>query len=189
MDDEAFHRTTTNIIEDILAQPGQAGLDETHKRAASMEMLALTVAGVVFVVGNDPSSKRRLSQKLLERVERHLESMQVNLDKMGTKGGGLAAMFEAVFKTPEVTSVKSPIVCPHCETALDLATAASGFGRNTPEDGDATLCMHCGGFAVFDSKATGQARKATKAEDREMGADPMVQAAQRMWAEIKGKAP
>jgi hypothetical protein len=71
--------------------------------------------------------------------------------------------------------------CPFCAARHDLATGISG--NSAPHDGDLTLCIVCGEWAMFESAAPGGMRKPTDAEYEKINDMPITRAARRAWLE------
>lgn len=78
--------------------------------------------------------------------------------------------------------------CPFCGAQHDLASTVSVKGGSAPErpsDGDLTLCIVCGEWALFEKKAPGGMRKPTDAEYEKIAASPMVRAARAAWLKVR----
>lgn len=71
-------------------------------------------------------------------------------------------------------------VCPFCQYGFDLASSVKG-GQKAPGDGDLTICIRCGEFAVFESKAPGGLRKPTDTEYVTIGQDDFCQKMRAAW--------
>lgn len=67
--------------------------------------------------------------------------------------------------------------CPYCGTRLDAATPALGKGI-TPSPGDASLCLRCSAWLVFDGDL--RPRKPTDAENRVFARDQKMRRVQRV---------
>lgn len=90
-------------------------------------------------------------------------------------------------------AVESAVVCPHCGTAMDLASVI-GKDRaeiTKPGTGDVMLCVECGKWSSFQSDAPGGARKLTEHEAFALGFNPQLSAVRQAWlaarSEIKSK--
>lgn len=77
-------------------------------------------------------------------------------------------------------------VCPFCQYGFDLASSVKG-GQKAPSDGDLTICIRCGEFAVFDKKEPGGLRKPTDAEYVTIGHDTFCQRMRAAWVKSKPK--
>lgn len=79
-----------------------------------------------------------------------------------------------------MTSLIPPSSCPTCGAILDAAT---GMERMTiadhlePSPGDGTVCIRCGGLAIFDKRLA--LRRPTSAERRELLRRPEIVAVHR----------
>lgn len=76
--------------------------------------------------------------------------------------------------------------CPFCGEEVDRATNATG--TESPDEGDATICLKCGRISVFDDCL--QLRKPTAAESSILNSDPRVALAQgvcAMWRAEHGQ--
>jgi ornithine cyclodeaminase/alanine dehydrogenase-like protein (mu-crystallin family) len=62
----------------------------------------------------------------------------------------------------------TPTTCPHCGKRNDCATNTDD-GHRAPCDGDFTLCIGCGHFAVFEA---GALRRSTPLEAARIAAHP-----------------
>lgn len=66
-------------------------------------------------------------------------------------------------------------LCPHCG-AMITAASDSGLGptnRNEPKPGDASMCLECGEFLIFDQEL--KVRLPNDDEVKALDADPRVQ--------------
>lgn len=70
--------------------------------------------------------------------------------------------------------------CPFCGKTHDT-TSETGGRVDYPEDGDPTLCDHCGQFCIYDREADGGLRKPTKREQRELSHYDLAQQALTAW--------
>lgn len=71
--------------------------------------------------------------------------------------------------------------CPWCGQLHDAATH-SGSTVEVPEPGNLSLCVHCGGVAVFTGDL--KLRRPTKAEQREIDNSPTVKRAVAAWRNV-----
>jgi hypothetical protein len=81
-------------------------------------------------------------------------------------------------------------ICPHCDHEHDACSnivSEEGDVRQTPHDGDASQCIACGKFSIFQHEAAGGMRKPTAKELRELIRDPRVRAMQDCWEELFSK--
>jgi hypothetical protein len=69
------------------------------------------------------------------------------------------------------------VACPWCSKELDAATGVTGEG--SPDMGDATLCINCGEWCIFDSDLT--LRKPTDDEFVELAADKDCRRVRKAW--------
>lgn len=79
----------------------------------------------------------------------------------------------------------APCPCPHCGKVLDAATPADGVGAPSP--GDATLCIDCGEWCVFNDEL-----KLEKPSDDayvEIGTDPECRKMRLAWLRMKANEP
>jgi hypothetical protein len=77
-------------------------------------------------------------------------------------------------------------VCPFCGACHDAVTAApSNTDRYYPEDGDVSMCIDCGRFAIYDSRL--ELRKPTRQEQRELDRDKRYRGMVTAWKTIRRK--
>jgi len=77
------------------------------------------------------------------------------------------------------------VTCPHCGARHDAATAVMDKGSTAdprPGNGDATLCINCGRFSVFDSSANGGLRKPRRKETRQLESDNKARTTSLAWS-------
>ena len=74
-------------------------------------------------------------------------------------------------------------ICPHCGTE-HTATSIVAPSYVRPQEGDATLCVRCGEWCVFDDRNGGGLRKPTRRELREMMRDSRCLALRECWDDI-----
>ncbi len=80
-----------------------------------------------------------------------------------------------------MTSHLSPSTCPTCGAILDAATGVKDMAIDdsaVPSPGDATVCIRCGGLAIFDKRLS--LRRPTSAERRSLLRMPEVVAMHQM---------
>jgi hypothetical protein len=53
-------------------------------------------------------------------------------------------MINDIYRIPEQ-------VCPYCARPIDASGTAEGSEMGNPRPGDATLCLRCGGLAIYTS--------------------------------------
>ena len=86
-------------------------------------------------------------------------------------------------------TVELSTICVHCGTEHELCSAATnsetGEIRQTPHDGDCTICWACGGFNILEHDAPGGLRRPSAREQRALDADPMVRLAIEAWRAVK----
>jgi hypothetical protein len=66
--------------------------------------------------------------------------------------------------------------CPYCGVLHDGVTDVE-LAQDDAHDGDASICIDCGGVAVFDSTGFGGLREPTAAESATFARDPRIAAA------------
>ena len=70
--------------------------------------------------------------------------------------------------------------CPFCDKLCDMAEGV--FDRAAvPADGDFSMCIGCGEWAVFSASAPGGFRKPTDDEYVDIVADPEMARMRRAW--------
>lgn len=74
--------------------------------------------------------------------------------------------------------------CWSCGYRHDRATSAFGPAGLEPEDGDISICIRCGVFAVYDGKAANGLRKPTESEGLDIVGDEDAQRAAMAWREM-----
>lgn len=84
-------------------------------------------------------------------------------------------------------TVFHPVTCPYCEDHLPLATDAVDDNPAEPENGDWTICFHCGRVAVFDDDMPGGLRKPNAQEDYEFKRDPIIRGLRAAWQRVKNE--
>jgi hypothetical protein len=72
--------------------------------------------------------------------------------------------------------------CPWCSEEITAATDPKN-SSNSPASGDATLCMYCGEWCVFDTDL--MLRKPTDAEFEELAADETCRRLRTAWVELR----
>lgn len=74
-----------------------------------------------------------------------------------------------------MTRVDHPVTgqCPYCGHITTHATPARDDERG-PVEGDATMCIRCGEFAIFAFSAAGNMRKPTRDEKSDLDDDMNV---------------
>jgi len=75
-------------------------------------------------------------------------------------------------------------ICPFCNYHHDAVSAARS-DTDFPDDGDATLCISCGRFCVFDRDARGGLRKPTKKEQRSLDRDEDLVKLTNAWKTLR----
>jgi len=73
--------------------------------------------------------------------------------------------------------------CPHCLKTHDRASCLDNDA--TPKDGDFTLCVQCGEWAIFDRKAPGRLRVPTVDEYMHIGQSDLMRKARAAWVQMK----
>jgi RNase P subunit RPR2 len=73
-----------------------------------------------------------------------------------------------------------PVLCPSCNTPLDMATSLES--NEPPMDGDVTICLQCGHIMVFENN---RPRDPNHDELRIIAGAPKILRAQR--ARVAGK--
>lgn len=76
-----------------------------------------------------------------------------------------------------------PQLCLSCGYAVDSATDA--FETASPEPGDATMCLACGHFMIFDEHL--RHREPTVAEQAKLDGDPRIARMRKARAEVMAK--
>lgn len=79
-------------------------------------------------------------------------------------------------------------ICPFCGVQHDeTSTVYEGPGSRPagPADGDFTMCIRCGEWAVFDLKAPGRLRKPNEDEYTTIGTNKKFQRARLAWTKIR----
>ena len=72
--------------------------------------------------------------------------------------------------------------CPFCGYVADYATLAELSDlQDAPEDGDISMCLDCGEFAIFEEAAPGGLRKPTDKEYGQFGTDQNIKDMRRAW--------
>lgn len=69
--------------------------------------------------------------------------------------------------------------CPFCTHAFEAATGVTG--EAAPDNGDFTICIACGEWAVFDATAPGKLRKPSDGEYTKIAADPVMSRMHGIW--------
>jgi hypothetical protein len=80
-----------------------------------------------------------------------------------------------------------PITCPHCGRFNDLASGVAekgGPSNPVPRDGDAALCIDCGGWMIFTVMIG--AREPTPEEARSLADDHIATSVMSIWRKSKG---
>lgn len=72
--------------------------------------------------------------------------------------------------------------CPWCSEEVTAATDPKDEGKS-PSSGDATLCLYCGEWCVFDTDLT--LRKPTDAEFVALAADQTCRALRMAWVQTR----
>jgi hypothetical protein len=75
-----------------------------------------------------------------------------------------------------------PHLCPHCGKSHDMTTGATS--ETNPVDGDVSICIKCGGVAVFEGRIL---RLPTADEQAELDKDTYVQDVLRAWRVAAGR--
>ncbi|MCA1404639.1 hypothetical protein I6F26_10445 [Ensifer sp. IC3342] len=81
------------------------------------------------------------------------------------------------------TALTAGAICPFCGQRYDAASALDGDA--IPGNGDLTLCMNCGEWAMFDSGVPGGLRKPTDSEYEVIVANPITGKARKIWQQMK----
>ena len=79
---------------------------------------------------------------------------------------------------------KTPFtLCPHCAKSHDRLSAVVEKGKEPtwPVDGDATVCLSCGRWAIYDHTAFGGLRKPNAEEKRKLRKDKLTSTIRRAW--------
>lgn len=173
---EALIRTVSAITHDITKRPGQIYATEQEKLDATMDMLALVVAEVLFLNTKSRTASLGLLDQLRDRVDADTEQLW---DAWAKKKR------DVLFGPKPNNMHEYESRCPHCHKKFDVATGLSGDAK--PRDGDATICASCGELGIFDAKAPYRARKPTKSEHAQFNSDPMVGAALSAFKEVLAK--
>ena len=80
------------------------------------------------------------------------------------------------------TELGAGMVCPFCQYATPLATGINT--TDTPAEGDVTMCISCGRFAIFTVTALGLvARRPTYEERQAINSDRAARRVHRAWLE------
>jgi hypothetical protein len=69
-------------------------------------------------------------------------------------------------------TVIEPDACPFCGHILDRVTAGPQNPGATPEPGDVTICIQCGGLLIMDERV--RVRPPTREEQAQVMTDPGV---------------
>lgn len=72
--------------------------------------------------------------------------------------------------------------CPFCDKKLGHTTVVEG--KHKPKNGDASLCLTCGEWAVFDFSLPEQMRKPTFEEYQDFVADEQMSAMRMAWLTV-----
>lgn len=75
--------------------------------------------------------------------------------------------------------------CPHCNRKHELATCVDADA--TPKDGDFSLCIKCGEWAIFDHKSPGHLRSPTVDEYLHIGQSETMRKTRAAWVTMKEK--
>lgn len=75
-------------------------------------------------------------------------------------------------------------VCPVCGDTHYFATAIDKV-KKAPREGDATICISCGTWCLFESSAPGGLRLPTDQEQNVMRHDPRFAEVWRAWDQTK----
>jgi hypothetical protein len=81
--------------------------------------------------------------------------------------------------------------CFLCGTVHKYATGVTAKGATATEpqvkDGDASLCINCGAWGIFDSTRPDGMRAPTDQESRELARDPVAQKVVEAWSAARSK--
>ncbi|RPJ20085.1 MAG: hypothetical protein EHM35_19935 [Planctomycetaceae bacterium] len=75
--------------------------------------------------------------------------------------------------------------CPFCKRKNDHCSNV-GSEHSQPTDGDVTMCIGCGGLAIYDSKSESGLRVPSVAEIIDVLADQDVEKAMMAWQRVVG---
>ena len=78
-----------------------------------------------------------------------------------------------------VEAKRPAVICPYCGHQTDLTTPVSD-SWSIPSEGDVSMCIHCGEFAVFTERAE-ELRLPTPSEASEMLLHPDAARAREAW--------
>jgi hypothetical protein len=75
-------------------------------------------------------------------------------------------------------------ICPFCGKHFEGSTRINGE-EEPPKNGDITLCIGCGEWAIFDGLAFGGLRRPSHAEYERIVSDPLTAKAREAWTRMK----